>query len=277
MKFDRQTIDLGWKTPLRVTKTGPKLKISDSPRGRTMDPITSDEPMLQAIQKVKDVRTFRRFCEKYGLLVFGNWMSDIALTKSERKLEDEIGHVFWYPHVREDYLPVLWNLLRPQIEALQEDIRNLEKYEDSNPKKYGDIIDKGVQAIRVRSGSPKDLSGITLILHASNLQAAVSLQVALADLVICEKPGCGVVFAKTRSDNRYCSPAHRPTKDSDLRKAKARVRRKLYYMWDTDQARYMKIHEEVKRELAEAEDEDQAMAVETKFKLAKRPAKKREA
>ena len=275
MKLERQTIDLGWKTPLLVTTKGRKLSNGENLPGGSMPTITVDDPqLLQDIQKMKNLRTFRRFCEKYGLLVFGTWALDEFLAERDRKSAKD-GVFFWWDQVREDYLLELWEKWKPRIVKLQKDIRNLEKYKKDDPWKYGGLLDKGLKRVEVHSGSPGDLSSITLVLHAGDLRAAVSLQMGLADIAVCEKAGCGIVFARTRADKRYCSPAHRETKSTELRKCKARVRRKLYYKWEKDPARAKVIHENVKRELEQAKNEKQALAVEKKYKLASRqPSKK---
>lgn len=238
-----------------------------------MEMIPTKEPLLQAIQKMVDFKTFRRFCKKYGLLVFGTWLSDALLSDSDKETEKE-GVVFWAYQVREDFLRDLWEEWKPRIEALQEDIKNLAKYQDTNPKRYAGILDKGFQEIKGRSSYKKDRPGIALLITPRNLQAAISLQVGLDGVAICDKPGCGIVFATNRTDKSYCNPNHHPTTATDLRKAKARARRKLYYKWETDPKRAKAIDADVKRELKKADTEEAVKAVEEKFKLASRPKKR---
>jgi len=271
----------GWKYPLEITPAGGAIVwrgFEDKHEELIKaEPLERNDPLIRQVQKVLDLKSFTRFCKRYGLLMIDREVKAVLLKEQTRLAHwndysdlCKAGFTLQVEEVPADVLEHIWEACEPRFKNLQKRLEHLGTMNAQakrqhlakvlTPKLKAEPFGKG-------RGFPKNI-----YLHAETLEAACYLLILLNlekgyDLKPCEN--CGKLFP-SRSNKRYCDPNCKPSMPTDVRRAKARIKAKLaYYEKSLEDNEHSKLENNSER----AEAVDNFYRFETKVLAALKKAK----
>lgn len=291
MELKRVKIERGWCYPLRITTDGsaddgsadsrkeqrPAIRWSYGPQARRLE---DDVLLFDQVQKIGDFSMFKKFCEKFGLLML--WPETLTYLEQsgDRHLAEKTnflslahqGKILGIDEMPEKSLIGLWDSCEANIIRLQQDLRNLASLRSQTgprttclgrlPPRYPGFLAEGLNGAKIKVES--NGSDLVLSIHAETLRQVCYLELASkAEFPVVECPTCGNLFMKRRRDKRYCSSTCRPRRETDLRKEKKRGYNRLNYLATRPEYRVQAqaIEERVHRDLRTAQSKSDVDAV----------------
>ncbi len=284
MRLQGASFAIGQKSKLKVVKG-----VSTGAYGSfKTESLRLDEPLVEDFMAACDYQSFKRFCKRYGLIMLKPLISGVTVKRSNlqgayRTFDGREAVV------SESELAELWTAIERRIKARQDDVRRLQKEQESDPDRFIKHLNAGLKSARLKAARLRARGGADygLVSHGADLKSAMYLQVILAGAPLVSCGGCGRVFLNlnNRQDRLYCSDScrerakvkRRQDNKSKLDYRKEQTRARLNRLWMKDPEAAKAMDEEVRAELREARSLKAVDKIEERYGLEKQTAGRRPA